>query len=161
MGLWVIGYGIVQASAPALRRSWGQAGPPGPPDVQFWSALLTTIPALIAIALWRQVGHPGIAVVAGLIGLAFVFAMNASIHSYLILAYTDSGSVSLNVGFYYMANAGGRLLGTLLSGWVYLHGGMQDCLWVSALLVGLSWLGSLRLPPLAGSRAIGLPDRQA
>ena len=87
--------------------------------------------------------------------------MNASIHSYLILAYTDSGSVSLNVGFYYMANAGGRLLGTLLSGWVYLHGGMQDCLWVSALLVGLSWLGSLRLPPLAVSRAIGLPDRQA
>jgi len=161
MGLWVIGYGIVQASAPALRRSWGQAGPPGPTAVQFWSVLLTTIPALIAIALWRQVGHPGIAIVAGLIVFAFVFAMNSSIHSYLILAYTDSGSVSLDVGFYYMANAGGRLLGTLLSGWVYLHGGMQACLWVSALLVGLSWLSSLRLPPLAGSRAIDLPGLHA
>jgi predicted MFS family arabinose efflux permease len=69
--------------------------------------------------------------------------------------------VSLNVGFYYMANAGGRLLGTLLSGGVYLHGGMQACLWVSALFVGLSWLSRLRLPPLAAARAIGLPELQA
>ena len=88
---------------------------------------------------------------------AVVFAMNSSIHSYLILAYTDTDSVSLNVGFYYMANAGGRLLGTLLSGWVYLHGGIQACLWVSSLLVGLSWLSSLRLPPLAAARLNGLP----
>jgi predicted MFS family arabinose efflux permease len=149
MGLWVIGYGIVQASAPALRRRWGQAAPPGPAAVQFWSALLTAIPALMAIALWRQVGHPGVAIVVGLAAFAVVFAMNSSIHSYLILAYTDADSVSLNVGFYYMANAGGRLLGTLLSGWVYLHGGMQACLWMSSLLVALSWLVSLRLPPLA------------
>jgi len=161
MGLWVIGYGIVQASAPALRRSWGQTSPPGPAAVQFWSALLTAIPALIAIALWRQVGHPGVAIVVGLTAFGVVFAMNSSIHSYLILAYTDADSVSLNVGFYYMANAGGRLLGTLLSGGVYLHGGMQACLWVSALFVGLSWLSSLRLPPLAAARAIGLPELQA
>ena len=157
MGLWVIGYGIVQASAPALRRSWGQAAPPGPSAVQFWSALLTAIPALIAITIGRQVGHPGVAIVAGLMAFAVVFAMNSSIHSYLILAYTDTDSVSLNVGFYYMANAGGRLLGTLLSGWVYLHGGIQACLWVSSLLVGLSWLSSLRLPPLAAARLNGLP----
>jgi predicted MFS family arabinose efflux permease len=123
--------------------------------------LLTAIPALIAIALWRQVGHPGVAIVVGLTAFGVVFAMNSSIHSYLILAYTDADSVSLNVGFYYMANAGGRLLGTLLSGGVYLHGGMQACLWVSALFVGLSWLSSLRLPPLAAARAIGLPELQA
>jgi predicted MFS family arabinose efflux permease len=117
--------------------------------VQFWSALLTAIPAFIALAISRQPGHGAGAIVAGLAAFAVVFAMNSSIHSYLILAYTDADSVSLNVGFYYMANAGGRLLGTLLSGWVYLHGGLQACLWVSSLLVALSWLSSLRLPPLA------------
>ena len=91
--------------------------------MQFWSALLTAIPALMAIALWRNVAQPGVAIVVGLAAFGVVFAMNSSIHSYLVLAYTDVESVSLNVGFYYMANAGGRLLGTLLSGWVYLAGG--------------------------------------
>ena len=147
MGLWVIGYGLVQGSAPALRRSWGRSDTPGPAAVQFWTALLAAIPALIAIALWRD-AHPTIAVVGGLAGFGAVFAMTSSIHSYLVLAYTDAESVSLNVGFYYMANAAGRLLGTLLSGWIYLLGGLQACLWCSCLLVALSWLSSLRLPPL-------------
>lgn len=148
LGLWVIGYGIIQGSAPALRRAWGSSGPPGPAAVQFWSALLTAIPALIAVALWREATHPGVAIVVGLAAFGGVFAMTSSIHSYLVLAYTDTESVSLNVGFYYMANAGGRLLGTLLSGAVFLVGGMVACLWCSALLVGLSWLVSLRLPPV-------------
>ena len=149
LGLWVIGYGIVQGLAPSLRRVWGRTSPPGPSAVQFWSALLTAIPALIAIALWRNVAQPGVAIVVGLAAFGVVFAMNSSIHSYLVLAYTDVESVSLNVGFYYMANAGGRLLGTLLSGWVYLAGGMLACLWCSAALVGLSWLSTLQLPPVA------------
>ncbi len=148
LGLWVIGYGIVQGLAPSLRRAWGRTSPPGPSAVQFWSALLTAIPALMAIALWREVAQPGVAIVVGLAAFGVVFAMNSSIHSYLVLAYTDVESVSLNVGFYYMANAGGRLLGTLLSGWVYLAGGMAACLWCSASLVGLSWLTSLKLPPV-------------
>jgi hypothetical protein len=146
MGLWVIGYGIVQGSAPALRRSWGQSGPPGVGAVKFWSALLSAIPALIAIALWRQVADPAVAVVVGLAAFGVVFAMNSSIHSYMILAYTEAEDVSLNVGFYYMANAAGRLLGTVLSGALFLNGGLQACLWCSSLLVGLSWLASLRLP---------------
>ena len=146
MGLWVIGYGIVQASAPALRRSWGQHQPPGVSAVEFWSAVLTAIPALIAIALWRQVAHPGVAVVAGLAAFGVVFAMNSSIHSYMVLAYTDAESVSLNVGFYYMANAAGRLVGTLLSGALFLGGGLQACLWVSCLLVALAFGVSTRLP---------------
>lgn len=148
MGLWVIGYGIVQASAPALRRSWGSGRPPGPDAVQFWAAVLTAIPALIAIALWRQVAHPGVAIVVGLAAFGVVFAMNSSIHSYMVLAYTDAESVSLNVGFYYMANAAGRLMGTLLSGAVFLAGGMQACLWCSAGLVLLSLLSSWKLPPV-------------
>ena len=147
MGLWVIGYGIVQGAAPALRRSWGQTSSPGGSAVQFWSALLTAIPALIAIALWRQVADPGLAIVAGLAAFGVVFAMNSSIHSYMVLAYSDSESVSLDVGFYYMANAAGRLLGTLLSGAVFLIGGLQACLWCSSAMVALAWLFSLRLPP--------------
>jgi hypothetical protein len=147
MGLWVIGYGIVQGAAPALRRAWGQTAPPGVAAVKFWSALLTAIPALIAIALWRQVGHPGVAVVVGLMVFGAVFAMNSSIHSYMVLAYTDAESVSLNVGFYYMANAAGRLLGTVLSGALFLVGGLPVCLGASAVLVALAALVSSRLPP--------------
>ncbi len=150
LGLWVIGYGIIQGSAPNLRRLWGQTAPPGVSAVQFWSAVLTAIPALIAIALWRQV-DVSIAITAGLAAFGVVFAMNSSIHSYMVLAYTDAESVSLNVGFYYMANAAGRLAGTMLSGAVFMLGrteaaGMQACLWVASLLVLLSWVSSLRLP---------------
>jgi len=145
LGLWVIGYGIVQGSAPALRRAWGQRRPPGVADLSFWSALLTAIPALIAIGLWRQVADPALAVVAGLVAFAVVFAMNSSIHSYLVLAYSDTEAVSLNVGFYYMANAAGRLVGTLLSGGLFLLGGLQLCLWASSALVALAWLSGRRL----------------
>jgi predicted MFS family arabinose efflux permease len=114
--------------------------------VQFWAALLTAIPALMAITLWREVGNPGLTVVVGLAVFGVVFAMNSSIHSYMILAYTEAEDVSLNVGFYYMANAAGRLVGTLLSGALFLLAGIQACLWASALLVGLAALVSLRLP---------------
>ena len=147
LGLWVIGYGLVQSAAPSLRRSWGRSDSPGPAAVQFWTGLLSAIPALIAIALWRQ-AHPGVAIVIGLAAFGVVFAMTSSIHSYLVLAYSEAEAVSLNVGFYYMANAAGRLLGTLLSGWVYLAGGMQACLWCSCLLVSLSWWSSRSLPPV-------------
>ena len=155
LGLWVIGYGFVQALAPTLRNVWGKKSSPGVSTIKFWSAVLTAIPGLIAIALWRQ-SDPGIAITAGLIAFGVVFAMNSSIHSYMVLAYTDADSVSLNVGFYYMANAAGRLLGTLLSGALFMLGenatiGMQLCLWCSSILVLFSWLTSLRLPSLINS----------
>ena len=146
MGLWVIGYGIVQGSAPALRRSWGQSAPPGVKAVRFWSGVLTAIPALIAIALWREAAHPGIAVALGLAAFGVVFAMNSSIHSYMILAYSEAEAVSLNVGFYYMANAAGRLFGTVLSGALFLIGGLPACLWCSSLLVAMAFAVSTRLP---------------
>jgi hypothetical protein len=148
MGLWVMGYGLVQGSAPALRRAWGQSSPPGVAALRFWSAVLTAIPALITIALWRQVGQPALAVVVGLAVFGVVFAMNSSIHSYMILAYTDAESVSLNVGFYYMANAAGRLVGTLLSGAMFLWGGMEACLLTSTVLVAAAWLVTCQLPSL-------------
>ena len=99
------------------------------------------IPGLIAIALWRQ-HDPSIAITAGLIAFGIVFAMNSSIHSYMVLAYTDAENVSLNVGFYYMANAAIRLLGKLLSGVLFVLGdtpylGMQIYLWCIQLIYPL------------------------
>jgi predicted MFS family arabinose efflux permease len=82
----------------------------------------------------------------GLAVFGVVFAMKSSIHSYMILAYTEAEDVSLNVGFYYMANAAGRLVGTLLSGGMFLVGGMQACLWTSTALVAAAFLASTRLP---------------
>ncbi len=155
LGLWIIGYGFVQALAPTLRNLWGKKSSPGVSTVQFWSALLMGIPGLIAIALWRQ-NDPSIAIIAGLIAFGIVFAMNSSIHSFMVLAYTDAENVSLNVGFYYMANAAGRLLGTLLSGVLFVLGdttylGMQICLCCSSLFILFSWLSSLQLPSLKNS----------
>ena len=157
LGLWVIGYGIVQASAPALRKLWTQTSSPDVKAVSFWSAVLTAIPALIAVALWRDVDVT-IAITAGLAAFCVVFAMNSSIHSYMVLAFTEQEDVSLNVGFYYMANAAGRLVGTILSGAVFMLGrtdmaGMQLCLWVSSCLVLLSWLSSLGIPSFKSSLA--------
>jgi len=146
LGLWVIGYGIVQGAAPGLRRLWGKTTPPGVSSLQFWSALLTAVPALIAVSLWRDV-DVSIAITAGLAVFGVVFAMNSSIHSFMVLSYTDSENVSLNVGFYYMANAAGRLTGTLLSGAIFFVGGMEACLWMSSVLVGLAFLSSCQLPP--------------
>jgi predicted MFS family arabinose efflux permease len=80
----------------------------------------------------------------GIFGIAF--AVNSSIHSFLVLSYTDSDKVALNVGFYYMANAGGRLLGTIASGVLYQIYGLQGCLWGSALFLLCAWAISARLP---------------
>ena len=108
--------------------------------------MLTAVPALIAVALWREV-DVSIAITAGLAVFGVVFAMNSSIHSYMVLSYTDSENVSLNVGFYYMANAAGRLTGTLLSGAIFFVGGMEACLLMSSVLVGLAFLSSCQLQP--------------
>ncbi|MEZ5343804.1 MAG: hypothetical protein R2706_20920 [Acidimicrobiales bacterium] len=90
-----------------------------------------------------------VGVVGGLIVFGVVFALNSSLHSYLILAYANDRDVSLDVGFYYSANAVGRLVGTLLSGALYLWGGLEAALWGSALSVVIAWLLTLRLPAVA------------
>lgn len=84
--------------------------------------------------------------IIGLVGFGAVFAINSALHSYLILAYSDHDKVSMNVGFYYMANAGGRLAGTVLSGWAYQSSGLSGCLWWSTAFLVAAWLLSLRLP---------------
>lgn len=139
LAVWVIGYGIVQASAPRFVRD---------PDgrTATWLAFaLAVFPAGIAIALAAGV-DPGLVLVAGLIAFGVVFAMNSAVHSYLILAYAEGDKVAMNVGFYYMANAFGRLLGTVLSGLLYQWQGLEACLWASVVFVLLAGLLSLLLP---------------
>lgn len=144
LALWVIGYGAVQSVTPALTRSGPSATPPDGHSLMRWAILLSVIPALIALALWLQ-WHSEAALIGGLLLFGAVFAVNSSLHSYMIIRYATNDGVSLDVGFYYMANAMGRLLGTLLSGWLYQAYGLTACLWVSSALLAATVLVSARL----------------
>jgi MFS family permease len=153
MAVWVIGYGIVQASAPGIlrRRIEGQGSEPDGKTATWLAFVLAVFPAAIALALMSGI-DPAVVVVAGLIAFGVVFALNSAVHSYLILAYTDSDKVAMNVGFYYMANAGGRLLGTVLSGLLYQWYGLVGCLWASVGFVLAAGLLSLLLPTTRAPR---------
>jgi predicted MFS family arabinose efflux permease len=154
LALWVIGYGFVQAAAPRLvRRSHHGAGPGGG-TARGLAFALAVVPAGIALAL-QQGWDPAAVLIVGLVLFGIVFAINSAVHSYLILAYSDFDRVSMNVGFYYMANAGGRLAGTVLSGLVYQTQGLEGCLWWSAGFVLAAALLSLRLPEPGHGAALG------
>lgn len=141
---WVIGYGIVQSFAPAITGKRSGQVPDGRAAF-VWAALLAGLPA--AIALGMQAGESAHWVLlGGLLLFGVLFAVNSSLHSYLIVSYAKEDGVSLDVGFYYMSNALGRLLGTLLSGWVYQAYGLAACLWISSLFVLAAALISLGLP---------------
>jgi hypothetical protein len=152
MALWVIGYGVVQAAAPGLvgRRAGGRG--PGGATATGLALVLAVIPAGIAVAL-ASGGDGGLVLVVGLAVFGVVFALNSAVHSYLILAYADGDRVAMSVGFYYMANAGGRLAGTILSGALYQWQGLEACLWASSLLVIGTAALSARLP-----RGPAVPD---
>jgi hypothetical protein len=159
MAAWTIGYGIVQAATPGLiRRQLADGDTPDGGTALRLAFGLAAFPAGIALALLNGIA-PTLAVVAGLLAFGAVFALNSAVHSYLILAYTDGDKVAMNVGFYYMANAVGRLTGTILSGWLYQvglqdgpAGGLIACLWASTLCVLAAGALSLRLPRRAGAR---------
>lgn len=142
--VWIMGYGVVQGLAPNLFNRADGRTPDGATS-QFWIFILTLVTATIAalLAVQWQVSW---VIVVGLGIFGFVFAVNSSIHSYLVLAYTDSDKVALNVGFYYMANAGGRLLGTVASGLLYQGFGLTGCLVGSVLCLTLAWAISFKLP---------------
>ena len=149
LALWVIGYGIVQGAAPKLTGQRSGNTPDGRSAV-FWALGLALLPALMAIGLQYNLDKQ-ILVILGLMLFGVVFAVNSSIHSYLIVSYADKDGVSLDVGFYYMSNAMGRLIGTVLSGWVFQVAqqgatGLQACLWVSSVFVSLAFVISLKLP---------------
>ena len=145
LALWVIGYGFVQALAPRLiRHSHHDHGPDGR-TVTFSAFILAMLPAAMAMGLNTSWSAQWI-LIGGLVIFAVVFAINSAVHSYLIVAYSGKDRVSMNVGFYYMSNAAGRLAGTVLSGWIYQTQGLSGCLWWSAAFVLMAGLLSLKLP---------------
>jgi len=136
MACWIIAYGVVQTQAPRItRRRDGFSA-------LTWVGALALVPALIAVSMSATTASLPV-LVGGLLLFGGIFAVNSSLHSYLIVQYANRESVSMDVGFYYMANASGRLLGTILSGLVYQTHGLAACLWVSSgfliLATGLSY----------------------
>jgi len=133
MATWVIGYGIVQASAPKLLRK-KETVTQSAHSTLVWGIILLLVSGLLALGVQNNF-HLVPTILGGLLVFGVVFALNSALHSYLILAYSDADKAALNVGFYYMANAGGRLFGTLLSGLTYAAAGLAACLWVSTSCV--------------------------
>ncbi len=151
LAAWVVGYGMIQSIAPKFLRGANEIA-----AARQWAFALGVVSALIAAAVGVRVGGDAgvtVAIVGGLLVFGVVFALNSSLHSYLILAYSDDDDVSIDVGFYYSANATGRLVGTLLSGLLYLWGGLTVALWGAAVFVAITWLLTQRLPALPARRA--------
>ncbi len=146
LAAWTIGYGLVQALAPSIVRRSQDGLSAEVPAAQTWSLLLALIPLGIAAAVWLQAPQLQWWVVGGLGLFGVAFAVNSSVHSYLVLAYAGSEKAAEDVGFYYAANALGRFFGTLMSGLLYQWGGLLYALTGSALMLGLCWLVTLRLP---------------
>ena len=146
LALWTIGYGVVQAFAPALVRRSEDGLSSEVPAARWWSAALAIVPAVLAGLVIAEVDHLQWVIVAGLAVFGFAFAVNSSIHSYLILAYAGSEKAAEDVGFYYAANALGRFIGTLLSGVLYQWGGLTWSLAGSAVMLALCWAVTVLLP---------------
>ena len=140
MALWVIGYGIIQSFTPKII-----GGRESVQSAQYWSGILALTALAIAVCGQCDVA-PEWTILGGLVIFGMVFAVNSALHSYLILAYSNRSEVAIDVGFYYSANAAGRLTGTLLSGLGYMWGGITVCLWTSTSFLVLSWIASLTLP---------------
>ena len=144
IAIWIIGYGIVQSIAPNITG--GKTGKvPDGSTAFFWALALLGTPALIALALIYDF-NPEIVLVTGLMIFGILFAINSSLHSFLIISYATDDGVSLDVGFYYMANAMGRLMGTILSGWLFQSYGLVVCLFISTAFIAASAVISLSLP---------------
>ena len=153
MAVWIMLYGLVQASAPRLLRATSRSDRDLVRAARTWAWVLAGIPAVLAIAALIGADQPlwlTLVLVAGLLAFGGVFALNSALHSYLILAFTRTERVTMDVGFYYMANAGGRLLGTVLSGLTYQIGGLALMLACASVMVALSALTAGRLEAETG-----------
>lgn len=148
MALWIIAYGAVQAAAPGILGAKGRPQTEVVAKAVAWAGYLVPIPFVLAVAAWMA-GAPApwlsLVIAAGLLAFGFVFAINSSVHSYLILAFSGDDRVSQDVGFYYGANAAGRLLGTVLSGVSYQIGGLGLCLATAGVMALLGWMSARRL----------------
>ncbi|WP_372990191.1 organoarsenical effux MFS transporter ArsJ [Sulfitobacter sp.] len=148
MAVWTILYGIVQGSAPRILRATSRSEAEILVLAKRWVGLLVIVPAFLAGLVWL-VPEPSnmltATIVLGLLVFGGIFAVNSALHSFLILSFTDAKRVTMDVGFYYMANAAGRLVGTVLSGITYQLGGLSLCLGTAAVMIGLSWVGTSQL----------------
>jgi predicted MFS family arabinose efflux permease len=147
LALWTIGYGAVQAAAPALVRRSADGLATEVPAARLWSLLLLLVTVVLALAVGMEGPRADLIVVIGLAIFGVAFAVNSSVHSYLVLAYAGSEKAAEDVGFYYAANATGRFMGTLLSGLLFQFGGLAACLWGSAAMLATCWAVTLALPP--------------
>ncbi len=145
LALWIIGYGIIQACAPRLLRHTHHGKGPDGNTAKVWAFILLLVPIIIAVVINLDL-KSGLILTIGLIVFGAVFAINSAVHSYLIVAWSDHDNVSMNVGFYYMANAVGRLIGTVLSGLIYQTQGLTGCLIFSSLFILISGLIAIKLP---------------
>ncbi len=148
MAFWIILYGVIQANAPKILRASDRSEGDLIRTARSWAAMLFCVPAALTLAVLLSSGPETwltVTLVVGLLVFGAIFAVNSSLHSYLILAFTKSERVTMDVGFYYMANATGRLLGTVLSGFTYQVGGLPLVLGTAAVMVALAALTSGKL----------------
>jgi MFS family permease len=152
---WTIGYGLVQAIAPSVIRRSPDGLSREVPEARLWGAVLTAIPLVLALVVGGvHLARLDLLVTVGLGIFGFAFAVISSLHSYLILAYAGSEKAAEDVGFYYAANAGGRLIGILLSGALYQIGGLAACLWGSTAMLAICLALTGLLPSIAGPRRV-------
>tara|TARA_B110000444_G_scaffold107410_1_gene101536 strand:- start:1253 stop:2506 length:1254 start_codon:yes stop_codon:yes gene_type:complete len=148
MAVWTIFYGIIQGWTPRILKVTSQMDTEILAQAKWWVGLLIVVPLLLAALVWL-VPEPSrtltSVIVLGLLVFGGIFAVNSSLHSFLILSFTDAKRVTMDVGFYYMSNAAGRLLGTVLSGFTYQVGGLPMCLCAATVMIGLSWIGTSQL----------------
>ncbi|GAM63954.1 permease of the major facilitator superfamily [Vibrio ishigakensis] len=147
LAIWVIAYGFVQGIAPRITGKAEGKVPDGRAAL-IWAGLLTVVTGAIAYGVQIE-WQPELVIVVGLLIFGAIFAVNSSLHSYLIVSYAKGDGVSMDVGFYYMANAMGRLIGTVLSGWIFQVAGLAACLWVSFAFLLLTTIISIKLPKAA------------
>ena len=148
MAVWTILYGGVQGLSPRILKASTRTQAELLTQAHRWVAALAVVPCLLAGLVWATDGaSPALtgALVLGLLVFGGIFAVNSALHSYLILNFTDARRVTMDVGFYYMANAAGRLVGTVLSGLSYQVGGLALCLATAGGMISLSWLATLQL----------------
>jgi hypothetical protein len=148
MAVWIILYGAVQASAPKVLRAATRPAAELIGAARQWAWALAAVPAILTSAALLSTGPQiwlTVTLVVGLLVFGAIFAINSALHSYLILSFSKAERVTMDVGFYYMANAAGRLLGTLLSGLTYQAGGLALMLGTAAVMVALSALAAGRL----------------
>lgn len=151
LAAWTVVYGGIQAVAPTLVSRSPDGLSREIPAARLWAAILAAVPIALAVLMQvADVARPDLVLVTGLALFGLPFAVNSSLHSYLILAYAGSEKAAEDVGFYYAANAVGRLLGIVLSGILFQLAGIEGCLIGSSVLLILCWAITFILPTEPG-----------